>query len=235
MARLRSMAETFRVAMQETLAATHEALVSTAKREHARVMSAEPRPARFQRFVDGREGALEEAVKPTGIIVYRYPRIEAVVQFALETLFDLSPVLSGAYRNSHTLFVNQAPARNLKEWRPGMEVAITSTLPYSRKIEIGGMKMTVPGTDMVYQQARRKVMSRYGNQFKIDFTYRAVLGGASINQEKAASSGSSFWLGNDGTARAASGVLESRVAKKHGRLTHNRSNLRFPALIITER
>ena len=63
---------------------------------------------RFTRNVDGREGASEESVRPDGVITYIYPRLDAVVQFAMEVLFDLSPVLSGEYRNSHTLFVDGA-------------------------------------------------------------------------------------------------------------------------------
>lgn len=231
MARIASTGQTFRIAAQKTMEATHRILVATAKREHAKVMAADPRPASFTRIVDGRQGAREEEVRPDGIIVYRYPRLEQVAQFAMEMLFDLSPVLSGAYRTAHTLFLNGQPAANLEGWKPGDEVSISNPLPYSRKIEIGSMKMRVPGTDMVYQQARRKVMARYGNLATIDFTYRAIIGGRGVNQALAASSGQPWWLGNGGGPRAATGEFEKTL----GSTAHNRANIRFPVLIIRER
>jgi hypothetical protein len=153
----------------------------------------------------------------------------------METLYDLSPVLSGGYRNSHMLLVNGIGARNLADLTPGDEVSIMNPLPYSRKIEVGKMQMRVPGTSKVYQAARRKVMARFGNLISVEFTYRAFLGGVQVNQQAAASSGQAWWLGHDGAARAASGTKESVVARDFGKTAHNAQNVRFPTLIIRER
>lgn len=234
MARTVPVAEAFRVAAQKTIEATHKLLVETAKQKHAEIMNRDPRPASFTRYVDGREGAAEESVRAGGVIVYRYPRLEAVAQFAMEALFDLSPVLSGAYRTSHMLFLNASPVANLQDLRPGDEISIANPLPYARKIEVGAMTMRVPGSDLVYQQARRKVMSRWGNVAKVDFTYRAIIGGGQINQAAAASTGQPWWLGG-AAARPATGATETRIAKAFGATAHNRANLRFPCLIIRER
>lgn len=234
MARVQATSESFRIATQRTLEATQKLLVKVAKREHNRVLNTDPRPVSFTRIVDGRVGSAEETVKANGVIVYQYPRLEQVVQFAMETLFDLSPVLSGEYRNAHTLFVNGAAASDLRGWQPGQEIVITNPLPYARKIESGKMSMRVSGSDRVYQQALKIVRGRYGNMASVSFTYRGIVGGAQINQGKAASTGKSWWLGNDGVARAASGVLESAIAKKHGKTAHNRSEVRFPVLLIRE-
>ncbi len=223
MARFQSVSETFRVASQKTLEQAHRILVATAKREHSRIMTSDPQPTTFTRMVDGKFGAVEESVKPTGIIVYRYPRMEEAVQFAMETLFDGSPVKSGEYRKSHILFVNGAPATNLKGWKPGTEITITNFLPYSRKIEVGKMRMRVSGTDMVYQRARKKIMARFGNVAKIDFTYRAYIGGHMISQSKAAA--------YRGHKRSATGTIEKTL--KPGE--HNKSDVRFPVLVISER
>ncbi|MGN6773496.1 MAG: hypothetical protein ACTHJQ_27160 [Rhizobiaceae bacterium] len=233
MARIGAASAVFRVAAQQTVAETRKLLIRTAKAKNAEVMSRDPRPATFTRYVDGKEGVPEEAVEPTGTIIYRYPRFELVVQYAMEMLFDLSPVLSGDYRNGHTLFLDGTPVSDLKTWRPGDEISISNPLPYSRKIEVGKMKMRVPGTDRVYQQARRKVMSRYGNMASVTFTYRALIGGEQINQARAASSGQPWWFGG-AAPRAASGLVESRIAKVHGKTAHNRANLRFPTLVIKE-
>lgn len=200
MARLAATGRQFQVAMQSTLEATHRILVETARREHAVVMRTDPRPASFRRFVDGQEGRPEEAVRPNGVITYEYQRLDLVAQFALETLFDRSPVLSGDYRRAHALFLNGVAVRNLRDWKPGDEVAVANFLPYSRKVELGVMKMRVPGTDKVYAQAERIVRRRFGNLARIDFTYRGIMGGA---------------------------ILPGRQG--------NKSDIRYPALIIKER
>lgn len=209
MARLQSAQQTFRIAAQRTMEATQRMLVATAKREHARIMATAPQPKTFLRIVDGRQGAPEESVKANGVIVYRYPRMDAVAQFAMETLFDLSPVLSGEYRKSHMLFLNGVPVANLKDWRSGDEVAITNPLPYARKIEVGKMNMRVPGTERVYQQADKKVRARYGNLASVTFTYRGLIGRSS-----------------------GAGTLVN-PAKAKGR-AHNKSDVRYPVLLIRE-
>jgi len=210
MARQRSISEQIRVAKQATKEATQRVFVETARREHARVMGTDPKPAVFSQFVDGVAGAPLENVRPNGVIVFRYPRLQMVAQFAMETLFDLSPVLSGAYRLGHRLFLNGKEVSNLAAYKSGDDVAITNYLPYARKIEVGKMKMRVSGSDRVYQQARRKVMARFGNVASVDFTFRGLIGRAS-----------------------GSGTLVNPAAAK-GR-SHNKRDIRYPVLIIRER
>lgn len=178
MTRTAAIGQQFMVAQQKTLEETRKLIAKVARREHARVMEAEPRPTTFSRFVDGRKGAAEETVKANGVIHYVYPRLDIAAQFAMETLFDRSPVLSGEYRNAHQLFLNGTAVSNLKAWKPGDEVSISNPLPYSRKIEVGTMTMRVPGTSRVYQEAAKIVQSRFGNLASVTFTYRAVVGGA---------------------------------------------------------
>lgn len=190
----------FDVARRATAEATQRAIVRTAKRLHGEVMRTDPRPVRFTRIVDGQMGAREESVRPDGVITYIYPRLDAVVQYAMEVLFDLSPVLSGQYRKSHTIFAGGAAVPDLKNWRPDDEIVITNPIPYARKIELGIMKMRVPGSAKVYSQAAKKVRARFGNVAKIGFTYRGIVGGA---------------------------VSSTRAG--------NKPDLRYPALVITER
>jgi hypothetical protein len=212
MARLQAISQQFRVARLSTHEATQRAIVALAKREHAKVMAADPRPGGFTRYVDGMRGAREEAVKPNGVIVYEYQRLDLVVQFAMETLYDKSPVLSGAYRTGHTIFLDGQPVPNLAGWKPGDDVAISNYLPYSRKIEMGKMKMRVPGTDHVYQQAAQIVNARYGNVARVRFTYRAVVAGAHVPY-------------------APVGTPNAHASRRGGEEQRNR----FPALVITER
>lgn len=175
MARLKSMSEFLNVAIQATPALTKQLLVETAKREHGRILAASGRPVPFTRTVDGTKGAPEEAVRPFGFIQYDYHRLEEVIEYALQVLFDFSPVLKDEYRRAHTLIVNDVEARNLADWKPGDEVQILNPLPYARKIERGAMKMRVPGTDHVYQRAALAVNRRFGNIARTRFTYRSAI------------------------------------------------------------
>lgn len=162
----------------ETCEETQAALVALAKREHRKVMQDDPRPTRFVRTVDGVRGAREEQVRPDGTIIYVYPRLDEVVQAAMDLLFELSPVLSGAYRMGHTLFVDGVEARNLGGWSGQGQILISNVLPYSRKIELGKMTMRVPGSDHVYEQAEFALRQRFGNQARIIFTFRGLMGGS---------------------------------------------------------
>jgi hypothetical protein len=188
----RGAVQMFRAAAQATIAETHAAHVALAKREHARVMQSDPKPGRFVRTVDGVVGAREEAVKIGGVIRYNYARLDEVVQFAMDTLFELSPVLFGEYRMRHTLFVGGAQARNLRDWDGTSEIIITNTLPYSRKIEMSTMTMRVPGTDRVYEEAASIVARRFGNAARVTFGWQGVIGGGTASGTQGNKSGNRF-------------------------------------------
>lgn len=174
----------FLVAAQATIEATQQQLVALAKRENGKVMQTSPRPSRVIRTVDGVRGAREEQVRGDGTIIYAYPRLDEVVRVALELLFDLSPVLSGAYRMNHQLFVDGVEARNLAGWDGQGQIIIANPMPYSRKIELSKMTMRVPGSDHVYEQAEFALQQRFGNQARIFFTYRGLMGGAVLSAKQ---------------------------------------------------
>lgn len=176
--RYKAGSRAFDVAIQETIEETRRVIIATAHREHGTVLKTDPRPARWQQFVDGIEGGRFEAVKGNGVIIIDYDRLDVVVQFAMETLFDKSPVLSGAYRNSHTIFVDGVAVTNLKDRFAGGEVVISNTVPYARKIELGRMTMRAAGSDHVYAQAEQIVRRRFGNVADVRFTYRGIIGTA---------------------------------------------------------
>ena len=176
MARVQPLAQQFRIARQRTAEATHRLVVRTAKAEHQRIMQTAPRPLTFRRYVDGAIGAPEEAVRANGVILYEYPRLDIVAAFALETLRQRSPVASGLYRDSHTLFLNGAAVADLEAWVPGADVAISNPVPYARKIELGVMTMRVPGH--VYETTAQIVRARFGNVATVRFTYRTLAGAA---------------------------------------------------------
>ena len=92
-------------------------------------------------------------------IVFRYLAIQDVVDFALQTLRDRSPVGStgdqhpGLYRDSHMVFLNGHVVEDgdVSAWRRGDQINISNPVPYSRKIEAGRDKLSVPGH--VYEDA----------------------------------------------------------------------------------
>lgn len=174
----RNATQLFRVAAKGTIEECRKALIATAKREHARIMSTDPRPKRFIRAVDGVQDAREEQVKSGGIIRYRYQRLEEVVRSAMELLFELSPVLSGEYRMAHTLFVDGVAASDLSGWDGTGTIVITNLMPYARKIEVGRMVMRIPETDHVYQQAESLLRRQHGNTANIKFSYHGIAAGA---------------------------------------------------------
>ena len=216
----RPVSEQIRIAIQGTRQEIHAAFVSTARREHARVMDTPPKPQTFTRRVDGVLGASEEAVRHNGAIVYTYPRLDIVVQSAFLALIDKSPFLSGEYIRGHTLFVDglavlsgkagaapHASAAWFKNWRPGQEIVIANFVPYARKIELGRMTMRVPGTDHVYEQAQQIVQRRHGNLASIRYTWHGVIG-----------------------AGHNAGLTRDRAKNKH-----RGDDNRWPALVIKEK
>lgn len=175
MARTRGIREDFRIAARATLEETRRIAVDVAKREHARVMTTEPRPRSFQRFVDGREGVPEEALQLGGMVVYDYPRIDLVVEYAVAVLRERSPFgrpEDGHYRDEHRVHLNGTAVADARSFRPGDVVEIINRMPYARRIEVGAMRMRVPGTDHVYAQAQQIVRRTYGNLASIRFQWR---------------------------------------------------------------
>lgn len=117
-------------------------------------------PTSYRTFVDGREGAREEAVRPDGTIVYRFNLLPAAVGFALALCVARSPVRSGRYRKSWFVMVNG------RRWTGDMDaipadatVFVTNDQPYSRKIDTGAMKLKVPPG--IVEAARQAVQRQY--------------------------------------------------------------------------
>lgn len=104
-------------------------------------------PQRYATFVDGRPGAPEETVRTDGggQILYRFGALAEAAAFALAYLRARSPVDSGAYRNAWLVAVDGRKwLGDLADIPMQAEITITNPEPYARKIDVGGMKMSVP-------------------------------------------------------------------------------------------
>jgi hypothetical protein len=113
-------------------------------------------------------------------IVYRFVNMPAVAAFARQTLIDASPVGSGddphpgLYRDSHLMFLNGQWVADASGWKPGDEIHLANPVPYSRLIEIGILRMRVPGTDHVYARTEVILRAKYGDDVDVKFTYMPV-------------------------------------------------------------
>lgn len=167
------MKQTLSQAITKLINATPAQIAKVARDGHAQIMAADPKPTSFVRHVDGVRDASEDLVRSDGIIVYHYSRLEPIIDYALQCLRELSPVKTGAYRDSHVWVIANQQVADASSAEAGQPVFLLSPLIYSRKIEIGKMKMRVPGTDRVYDQAVIKVRRRFGNQAWIDLAYQS--------------------------------------------------------------
>jgi hypothetical protein len=114
-------------------------------------------------------------------IVIAYNYMTEVVEFAIQTLKDKSPVGSGRdkhpglYKNSHMIFIDGHVVPDASGWQPGQQINISNPEPYSRKIESGRMQLSVP--NHIYEDTAQIVADRYGNQADVKFVYMPVVFG----------------------------------------------------------
>lgn len=218
-----------RMVIRVDLAGTREQLrrriIATAKREHAKIMAAEPKPDGFTRVVGGVRGVSEDQAEIGDGISYYYERLSGIARQALDTLREMSPVQSGAYRDGHMLLLNGVPVANLDGYKDGDEISITNILPYSRRLEIGkrkdGRPFVVQVPPRIYERAAKVLRGRFGNQTSIEYTFRAFIGGGQIDQGKTATR--RFRHHNRPAVDAFHAALNG---------THNDPDVRFPTLVF---
>jgi hypothetical protein len=120
-------------------------------------------------FVDGREGAALETVKPDGgTIVAEFDLIGDTLAWILAMLQRNSPVLTGRYASSHELFADGVQVADPKKPPQASEYVFLNMQSYARKVE---------RWDSVYEGVAAMARGRFGNLAKIGFAYRAVVGG----------------------------------------------------------
>lgn len=133
--------------------------------------------------VDGRRGADLSRVDLTrGIIVADWAVIDDVLIWIGETLRERSPMRSGRYRDSHTLFADGVEIELGAQVPQAGEYVFLNPQPYARKIEIGrtrsGRAFVIQVQNRIYERTAADARARFGNVVTIMETYRAPLGGA---------------------------------------------------------
>lgn len=121
-------------------------------------------PAQFRTFVDGREGAKEETTRPGGATVYRFNLLGMIVRRVLSELQRSAPRDRGDYMDSFVVAVNGVPwTRDFDEIPHDAEVMVVNIVPYARKIETKGMRITVPAEP--FERARRRLLNAFKSVF----------------------------------------------------------------------
>ncbi|WP_149026710.1 hypothetical protein [Gluconobacter albidus] len=185
--------------------------------------------------VDGQLGRLEEEVRlDGGIITYVFSDLAQAANWALSECRKRSPVKSGAFRKSWTILVDG------KEWTQpaakiptGSTVWIVNTMPYARKIDVGGQKVRVD--PKIVESVRSSMGSRFPS-VKAERGFQALEGG-----RDARGGAVPYILKSAGIASGLSWTKKAGWSRKHKAYASRRPDrqagqqMRYPTLILTER
>jgi hypothetical protein len=136
-------------------------LVATARAGHAKIMHDQP-DSTWTAFGDVPGRSWEQAER---LITFKYsPALSLVAPVIIKQLEDGSPVDSGLYRRSHTLFVNGQPSA-AGPIPAGAVVMIANPVPYARRLEIGktesGRAFLVSKPNRLYERVARAAANRF--------------------------------------------------------------------------
>lgn len=113
--------------------------------------------------VNGRIGATEDSVKLPGPIVYIFDNETEIAAYLVDFLKQRAPKDTGRFA-SRFRYIQNGSYVSAHQLKAGVEFYVTNPEPYSRKIEVGHMRMSVP--HHVFEDARQAAQSRFGNTTK---------------------------------------------------------------------
>jgi hypothetical protein len=172
-------------ARSQRVAAFARQEIEAADAQNAKVLgSAPPKTV----TVDGKQGAALESVNPDrGVIIAEWRLVGEVLTWIMETLKQRSPVISGKYRDSHTLFADGSET-NAANPPLAQEYTFLNPVPYSRKIEVGktraGRDFVIQVPNRIYERTADDAKARFGNIAKIRFTYQSAVGGSKATADR---------------------------------------------------
>jgi hypothetical protein len=117
-------------------------LIDTAHNGHRRIMAdaaSKGLEPSWEAYANTPGNSNLETVQLPGPIVYNYRYLVDLIKFALEELRRQSPVTSGKYKRSHTVYVNDQPVGDTipSTIKSGDRIYIANPVPYARRLEIG--------------------------------------------------------------------------------------------------
>ena len=133
----------------------------------------------YKIYVDGRQGAPLESVKPNGVIRVEFQLVNEALAWIFEQLQKHSPVLTGRYANSHELFADGIQVDNPNMAPPAEEYVFLNTQPYARKIEgdLSREPSSKQAPEGVYEAVATLAQAKFSRIGKIRFSYRTPIGG----------------------------------------------------------
>lgn len=160
-------------------------LLRVAREGHARIMAEQVARGgivpEWDAYADTHGNANLESVKiPNGRLVYRYRYTREVLTVALAELRKASPVVSGLYRDSHTLFINGIAMTGAPPaLKAGDEIFIANPVPYARRLEVGltesGRAFVVQVPPRIYERVLKQILiPRYRNVAKLSLDYVTI-------------------------------------------------------------
>jgi hypothetical protein len=143
----------------------------------------------YTRFVNGREGAREEAVKAPGDILYVFNWWPEILVDAMAYLRTRSPGSRAGghkgrkpYRDSWFVMADgrEVNTRQYKDIPPGSVVTITNDAPYSQLLDLqlrGGRSVNVSVPPGIVEDAAEVVRSKWGALIKAERVYTVGFSG----------------------------------------------------------
>jgi hypothetical protein len=148
-------------------------LARFAKQELARAIENGEGSQIYTRYVGGVAGAREETVKAPGPILYVFSWWRPIVEMALAELVKRSPHKSGRFASSFIVIAGDRIVTDYDTLQASDEVIVVNAQPYSRKVQVGAMQMSVPAH--MFDAARSAVKKAYGGPGSgFDFAVRFV-------------------------------------------------------------
>lgn len=161
-------------------------LIRTAQAGHERIMREQAMRAGFipewEAYANSPGNTNLQSVRLPGPIVYKYRYLRELVVTAIRELQAISPVDSGRYRNSHTLYINGQPqALGYANIKSGDEVWITNPVPYARRLEVGktqtGRDFLISVPNRIYERMAKQILPRrFRNTAAFEFGYVTLPG-----------------------------------------------------------
>lgn len=135
-------------------------LITDTLAERDRLISSHEAGSTWKRRVNNVPDAPESALKVGGSILYNFSTLSQAVRMGLEECRRRSPVRSGNFQKAWIVLYNDVLWEHEPEDLPfNAEVYIVNPAPYARKIDTGGMKMSMP--PKIIEGARQVVRRTY--------------------------------------------------------------------------
>jgi hypothetical protein len=144
----------------------------TARKLKSGVIEQAPSPPTSTTIVDGHRNAIEESVKPFGIIVYEFRYWREVFEVALTMARNLSPVDTGRYKKSWFVLADGVLANEADPPGDAREYIIVNDQSYHRIVEIGKKtKRKIRLGHHIAEKVTKFINRRYGNFLEAEYRF----------------------------------------------------------------